>query len=61
KYQLLNELAKKGQTFTFEDAARASSLSHQSLKVVLSRMEKEGLIERIFLIHILVHYSYHYC
>lgn len=47
KYQLLNELARKGQTFTFEDAARISSHSHQSLKVVLFRMEKEGLIERI--------------
>jgi predicted transcriptional regulator of viral defense system len=47
KYQLLNELARKGHTFTFEDAARTSSLSHQSLKVMLSRMEKEGFIERI--------------
>lgn len=47
KYQLLNELAKKGQTFTFEDASRTSSFSHQSLKVMLSRMEKEGFIERI--------------
>lgn len=47
KYQLLNELAKKGQTFTFEDASRISSLSHQSLKVSLSRMEKEGVVERI--------------
>ncbi len=47
KYQLLNELARKGQIFTFEDAARASSLSHQSLKVMLSRMEKEGFVERI--------------
>src|SRR3972149_2582671 len=46
KYQLLNELARKGQTFTFEDAAMTSSLSTQSLKVTLSRMEKEGLIER---------------
>lgn len=47
KYQLLNELARKGHTFSFEDAARTSSLSLQSLKVMLSRMEKEGLIERI--------------
>ncbi|MDD1744997.1 MAG: type IV toxin-antitoxin system AbiEi family antitoxin domain-containing protein [Candidatus Methanoperedens sp.] len=47
KYQLLNELARKGKTFTFEDAARTSSLSHQSLKVMLSRMEKEGFVERI--------------
>ncbi len=47
KYQLLNELARKSQTFTFEDATRISSLSFQSLKVTLSRMEKEGLIERI--------------
>lgn len=47
KYQLLNELARKGQTFSFEDAATTSSLSHQSLKVMLSRMEKEGFVERI--------------
>lgn len=47
KYQLLNELARKGQTFTFEDAARISHLGSQSLKVTLSRMEKEGWIERI--------------
>ena len=47
KYQLLNELARKGQTFTFEDAARISRLGSQSLKVTLSRMEKEGWIERI--------------
>ena len=47
KYQLLNELARKGQTFTFEDAASISSLGSQSLKVTLSRMEKEGWIERI--------------
>ncbi len=47
KYQLLNELARKGQTFTFEDAASISRLGSQSLKVTLSRMEKEGWIERI--------------
>ena len=47
KYQLLNELARKGQTFTFQDAASISSLGSQSLKVTLSRMEKEGWIERI--------------
>jgi len=47
KYHLLNELARKGQTFTFEDAANISSLGSQSLKVTLSRMEKEGWIERI--------------
>lgn len=47
KYQLLNELAGKGQTFTFEDAASISSLGSQSLKVTLCRMEKEGWIERI--------------
>jgi predicted transcriptional regulator of viral defense system len=47
KYQLLNELARKGQTFAIEDAANISSLGSQSLKVTLSRMEKEGWIERI--------------
>lgn len=47
KYQLLNDLARKGQTFSFEDAAKTSTLTHQSLNVLLSRMEKEGLVERI--------------
>ncbi|MCX9014532.1 MAG: hypothetical protein OIN89_07040 [Candidatus Methanoperedens sp.] len=47
KYQLLNDLARKGQTFSFEDAAKTSSLPIQSLKVILSRMEKAGFIERI--------------
>ncbi|MCX9083737.1 MAG: type IV toxin-antitoxin system AbiEi family antitoxin domain-containing protein [Candidatus Methanoperedens sp.] len=47
KYQLLNELARKGQTFTFEEAASISSLGNQSLKITLFRMEKEGWIERI--------------
>jgi len=47
KYQLISELAKKEQTFTFEDAVRISTLNIQSLKVMLSRMEKEGWVERI--------------
>lgn len=47
KQQLLNTLAKRAQTFKFEDAAKISNLNSQSLKVMLSRMEKEGLIERI--------------
>jgi len=47
KYNLLSELARKGHTFRFEDAIRISGMSSMSLKVSLSRMEKEGLVERI--------------
>lgn len=47
KYQLINDLARKGQTFSFEDAANTSSLPIKSLRVLLTRMEKAGIIERI--------------
>jgi len=30
KYQLLNELARKGHTFTFEDAARTSKPQYKT-------------------------------
>ena len=47
KFQLLNKLAGKGSTFSFKEAQEISTLSPGSLKVLLSRMEKEGWVERI--------------
>ncbi len=47
KFQLLNKLAGKGSTFSFKEAQKISNLSPGSLKVLLSRMEKEGWVERI--------------
>ncbi|MCK5661018.1 MAG: type IV toxin-antitoxin system AbiEi family antitoxin domain-containing protein [Methanosarcinales archaeon] len=44
---LLDKLARKGSIFNFQDALNVTSLSRESLKVQLSRMEKEGWIERI--------------
>ncbi|MBE0524899.1 MAG: hypothetical protein IBX40_11280 [Methanosarcinales archaeon] len=47
KFILLNRLAKKGSTFSFEEASELSSLQSGSLRVLLSHMEKEGWVERI--------------
>lgn len=47
KFQLLNKLARKGSTFNFKEAQKISNLSLGSLKVLLSRMEKQGWVERI--------------
>ena len=47
KFQLLNKLAGKGSTFSIKEAQKISNFSPGSLKVLLSRMEKEGWIERI--------------
>ncbi len=44
---LLNELARKGKTFTFSDAKRDSTLSSNSLRVLLHRLEKGGYIQRV--------------
>lgn len=43
---LLNKLARK-RVFTFEEAAEISDISRASLRVILSRLEKVGWIERI--------------
>ncbi len=43
---MLNELAKN-RTFSFEDAKKISSVNPNVLKVLLSRLEKRGRIERI--------------
>jgi len=44
---ILNSLAKKGNTFTFNDALKISNLSTKSLQKVLYRLQKNGAIERI--------------
>ncbi len=44
--KLLNELAKN-RIFTLEDAKKVSSVNPNVLKVLLSRLEKQGRIERI--------------
>ncbi|HJH31208.1 MAG TPA: hypothetical protein C5S50_03260 [Methanosarcinaceae archaeon] len=44
---LLDKLAEKGSVFNFQNALEVTTLSRDSLKVRLSRMEKEGWIERI--------------
>ena len=44
---LLNSLAKKGNTFTFNDALEISNLSTKSVQKVLYRLQQRGAIERI--------------
>jgi predicted transcriptional regulator of viral defense system len=47
KNNLINSLAKKGNTLTFEEALKISNLPRESLRVILSRLEQRGIIERI--------------
>jgi len=47
RIDLLNSLAKKGNTFTFVDALKISNLSTKSLQKVLYRLQQSGAIERI--------------
>ncbi|MBA7598096.1 hypothetical protein ES703_05105 [subsurface metagenome] len=47
RIDLLNSLAKKGNTFTFNDALKISNLSTKSLQKVLYRLQQSGAIERI--------------
>jgi predicted transcriptional regulator of viral defense system len=47
RIDLLNSLAKKGDTFTFVDALKVSNLSTKSLQKVLYRLQQSGAIERI--------------
>jgi len=44
---LLNSLAKKGNTFIFVDALKISNLSTKSVQKVLYRLQQRGAIERI--------------
>ena len=47
RIDLLNPLAKKGNTFTFVDALKISNLSTKSVQKVLYRLQQSGAIERI--------------
>ena len=47
RIDLLNPLAKQGNTFTFIDALKISNLSTKSLQKVLYRLQQSGAIERI--------------
>lgn len=44
---LIDELSKKGDTFTIDEAFEISDITRESLRVLLSRLEKNGWIERI--------------
>jgi predicted transcriptional regulator of viral defense system len=44
---ILEELAKKGNTFTVEHVLSATNIQKEVLWVILSRLEKKGWIERI--------------
>jgi predicted transcriptional regulator of viral defense system len=46
RINLLDELARK-KVFTMEDAAKITSTNRNVLKVILSRLEKKGWIERV--------------
>ena len=47
RIDLLNPLAKQGNTFTFINALKISNLSTKSLQKVLYRLQQSGAIERI--------------
>ncbi|MGB2728424.1 MAG: hypothetical protein WBD09_08095 [Halobacteriota archaeon] len=47
KVEILNTLAKKGESFTFTEGLRVSGLSVQSFKVLLFRLERDGWIEKV--------------
>lgn len=47
RVDLLNLLAKEGNTFTFNDALKISNLFTKSLQKVLYRLQQSGAIERI--------------
>jgi len=43
----LDDIAKKGRVFTFEEALRTFGVKREALWTILSRLEKAGWIERI--------------
>jgi len=47
RINILDEIAKKGNIFTFEDLIRSFNIQRETLWVLISRMEKKGWIERI--------------
>lgn len=47
RIKLIDDIAKKGNVFTFEDIMKISGTKRNVLWVILSRLEKNGWIERI--------------
>lgn len=47
RINLIDQLASRGSTFTFEEAQKILGADHLVTKVILSRLEKKGWIERI--------------
>ncbi|WP_171816319.1 type IV toxin-antitoxin system AbiEi family antitoxin domain-containing protein [Thermotoga profunda] len=43
----MDRLAKRGNTFTFEEVVETFNISRKTLWVILSRLEKQGWVERI--------------
>jgi len=46
RIEMLNKLARK-KIFTIDEAAKITGLDKNTLKVLLSRLEKRGWVERI--------------
>jgi len=47
RINLIDQLASRGDAFTFEDLLKVSNVQKNTLWVILSRLEKQGWIERI--------------
>jgi len=47
RINILDKIAKKGNTFTFENLLKLSNAQRNVLWVIISRLEKKGWIERI--------------
>ncbi len=47
KFDVINNLAKRSQSFTFQDALTITRLTRKSIRDLLYDMEKQGYIERI--------------
>ncbi len=47
RIDLIGQLAKKGNSFTFEDLLKVSDVRRNTLWVILHRLEKQGWIKRI--------------
>lgn len=47
RINILDEIARKGNTFTFEDLLKTSKIQRNVLWVIVSRLEKKGWIERV--------------
>ena len=47
RINVMDRLASKGNTFTFEEARRILGSNYSMTKVILSRLEKQGWLERI--------------